>query len=180
MRMQPYDTKPPTDDGTFVPWMAYCPPLRVIAATPIGFLGDPPGITSGMFGLSCLTSAGGDQAGCKYLHPAWSPPADVKHDKPNIPDVIPGGSPRNPMGVAAMTLNGGQYAIHGTNVPSSAHGSCPNHDFRGSARFGGAPDCDRNSRRRVAAAPAARRAARRSAGASSALRARGSRSRPGA
>src|SRR5213593_1986212 len=55
----------------------------------------------------------------KYLHPAWSPPADVKHDKPNIPDVIPGGSPRNPMGVAAMTLNGGQYAIHGTNVPSS-------------------------------------------------------------
>jgi len=58
----------------------------------------------------------------KYLHPAWSPPADVKHDKPNIPDVIPGGSPRNPMGVAAMTLNGGQYAIHGTNVPSSVGG----------------------------------------------------------
>jgi len=26
------------------------------------------------------------------------------------------------MGVAAMTLNGGQYAIHGTNVPSSVGG----------------------------------------------------------
>jgi len=25
----------------------------------------------------------------------------------------------NPMGVAAMTLAGGQYAIHGTNVPGS-------------------------------------------------------------
>src|SRR5215468_896561 len=37
----------------------------------------------------------------KYLNPAWSPPAEVKHDKPRIPDVIPGGSPRNPMGVAA-------------------------------------------------------------------------------
>ena len=58
----------------------------------------------------------------KYLHPAWSPPADVRRDKPNLPDVIPGGSPRNPMGVAAMTLNGGQYAIHGTNVPSSVGG----------------------------------------------------------
>jgi lipoprotein-anchoring transpeptidase ErfK/SrfK len=58
----------------------------------------------------------------KYLHPAWSPPAEVKHDKPNMPDVIPGGSPRNPMGVAAMTLAGGEYAIHGTNMPGSVGG----------------------------------------------------------
>ena len=58
----------------------------------------------------------------KYLHPAWSPPAEVKRDKPSIPDVIPGGSPRNPMGVAAMTLAGGDYAIHGTNVPGSVGG----------------------------------------------------------
>jgi lipoprotein-anchoring transpeptidase ErfK/SrfK len=58
----------------------------------------------------------------KYRNPAWSPPAEVKHDKPSIPDVIPGGSPRNPMGVAAMTLAGGEYAIHGTNVPNSVGG----------------------------------------------------------
>jgi lipoprotein-anchoring transpeptidase ErfK/SrfK len=58
----------------------------------------------------------------KYLHPAWSPPADVKRDHPSLPNVIPGGSPRNPMGVAAMTLSGGEYAIHGTNVPSSVGG----------------------------------------------------------
>src|ERR1700744_5748988 len=58
----------------------------------------------------------------KYRNPAWSPPKEVKHDKPNIPDVIPGGSPRNPMGVAAMTLSGGEYAIHGTNVPNSVGG----------------------------------------------------------
>jgi len=55
----------------------------------------------------------------KYQNPAWSPPSEVKRDKPSIPDMIPGGSPRNPMGVAAMTLAGGEYAIHGTNVPGS-------------------------------------------------------------
>jgi lipoprotein-anchoring transpeptidase ErfK/SrfK len=55
----------------------------------------------------------------KYLHPAWSPPSEVRHDKPYLPNVIPGGAPSNPMGVAAMTLNGGEYAIHGTNKPSS-------------------------------------------------------------
>lgn len=56
----------------------------------------------------------------KYRKPAWAPPADVKHDNPRIPDVIPGGTPANPMGVAAMTLSGGgQYAIHGTNRPKS-------------------------------------------------------------
>jgi lipoprotein-anchoring transpeptidase ErfK/SrfK len=58
----------------------------------------------------------------KYRQPAWSPPADVKHDNPSIPDVIAGGSPANPMGVAAMTLAGGEYAIHGTNRPNSVGG----------------------------------------------------------
>jgi lipoprotein-anchoring transpeptidase ErfK/SrfK len=58
----------------------------------------------------------------KYMHPAWSPPADVKRDKPSLPNLIPGGSPRNPMGVAAMTLSGDQYAIHGTNSPGSIGG----------------------------------------------------------
>jgi lipoprotein-anchoring transpeptidase ErfK/SrfK len=58
----------------------------------------------------------------KYRNPAWAPPADVRHDKPELPDVIAGGSPRNPMGVAAMTLAGGEYAIHGTNVPGSVGG----------------------------------------------------------
>jgi lipoprotein-anchoring transpeptidase ErfK/SrfK len=58
----------------------------------------------------------------KYRQPAWAPPDDVKHDNPNIPDVIAGGSPANPMGVAAMTLAGGEYAIHGTNRPNSVGG----------------------------------------------------------
>jgi lipoprotein-anchoring transpeptidase ErfK/SrfK len=58
----------------------------------------------------------------KYVKPAWAPPKEVKRDKPSIPDIIPGGSPRNPMGAAALTLAGGEYAIHGTNVPGSVGG----------------------------------------------------------
>jgi lipoprotein-anchoring transpeptidase ErfK/SrfK len=58
----------------------------------------------------------------KHLKPAWSPPADVKRDKPSIPNLIAGGSPRNPMGAAALTLARGQYAIHGTNNPGSIGG----------------------------------------------------------
>jgi lipoprotein-anchoring transpeptidase ErfK/SrfK len=55
----------------------------------------------------------------KYVAPAWSPPREVKRDNPRLPNLIAGGSPHNPMGAAAMTLAGGQYAIHGTNRPSS-------------------------------------------------------------
>lgn len=59
----------------------------------------------------------------KYRNPAWSPPAVVKRDNPHLPDLIPGGSPKNPMGVAALTLSGGgEYAIHGTNAPGSIGG----------------------------------------------------------
>jgi lipoprotein-anchoring transpeptidase ErfK/SrfK len=55
----------------------------------------------------------------KYIRPDWSPPSVVRADHPGLPNVIRGGSPRNPMGVAAMSLSGGEYAIHGTNQPGS-------------------------------------------------------------
>lgn len=58
----------------------------------------------------------------KYRSPDWAPPEDIRREKPGMPAVIPGGSPENPMGVAAMTLYGGEYAIHGTNQPSSIGG----------------------------------------------------------
>jgi len=59
------------------------------------------------------------QVNGKFVQPAWTPPAEVKADNPNLPDMIPGGAPNNPMGVAAMTLSGGEYAIHGTNKPET-------------------------------------------------------------
>ena len=58
----------------------------------------------------------------KHIRPAWAPPPDIKRDNPRLPDVIPGGSPSNPMGAAALTLSGGEYAIHGTNEPGSIGG----------------------------------------------------------
>jgi lipoprotein-anchoring transpeptidase ErfK/SrfK len=56
------------------------------------------------------------------LKPAWSPPAMMIKENPRIPRVIPGGAPNNPMGVAALTLSNGEYAIHGTNAPGSVGG----------------------------------------------------------
>lgn len=51
----------------------------------------------------------------KHIRPDWSPPPDVRADHPELPDLIPGGHPSNPMGEAALVLNRGSYAIHGTN-----------------------------------------------------------------
>jgi lipoprotein-anchoring transpeptidase ErfK/SrfK len=50
------------------------------------------------------------------------PPDMIRRDRPDLPALIPGGSPSNPMGAAAMTLSGGNYAIHGTNDPGSIGG----------------------------------------------------------
>src|SRR3954465_14626713 len=66
--------------------------------------------------------AGRSMIDSKRIAPAWGPPPDIKRDNPGLPDIIPGGSPKNPMGAAALTLSGGQYAIHGTNNPGSIGG----------------------------------------------------------
>jgi lipoprotein-anchoring transpeptidase ErfK/SrfK len=51
----------------------------------------------------------------KFVQPARSPPVAVKRDHPELPDVIPGGSPNNPMGARAITLDRDEVAIHGTS-----------------------------------------------------------------
>ena len=51
----------------------------------------------------------------KDIRPAW-----VR--VPGKTRTIPGGSPNNPMGAAAMGLDRGNYAIHGTNNPGSIGG----------------------------------------------------------
>ncbi len=58
----------------------------------------------------------------KYVQPDWAAPPVMRRNPNDPPQVIPGGSPQNPMGVAAMTLTGGEYAIHGTNQPGSVGG----------------------------------------------------------
>ncbi|HMJ41712.1 MAG TPA: L,D-transpeptidase [Pseudolabrys sp.] len=50
----------------------------------------------------------------KFVKPAWQAPPELGGGP-----VIPGGAANNPMGAAALTLRGGEYAIHGTNRPES-------------------------------------------------------------
>jgi lipoprotein-anchoring transpeptidase ErfK/SrfK len=56
----------------------------------------------------------------KRLRPDWAPPPELRRNR--TATVIPGGSPANPMGAAALTLGSGEYAIHGTNAPGSIGG----------------------------------------------------------
>lgn len=56
----------------------------------------------------------------KHIKPAWSPPAELLRGRPSY--VIESGSPRNPMGAAALVLADEELAIHGTNNPGSVGG----------------------------------------------------------
>jgi lipoprotein-anchoring transpeptidase ErfK/SrfK len=68
--------------------------------------------------------AGKQWEGVKYVEelavePAWIAPPGLQREKPGTPAIIPPG-PRNPMGARVIGLGpGGDYAIHGTNDPSS-------------------------------------------------------------
>ena len=54
------------------------------------------------------------------LKPAWTPPMELLGGRE--PYVIPGGSPKNPMGAGALVLADHELAIHGTNNPGSIGG----------------------------------------------------------
>ena len=57
----------------------------------------------------------------KHIKPAWKPPASLRGNR--SPDFyIESGSPRNPMGAAALVLVDNELAIHGTNNPGSIGG----------------------------------------------------------
>jgi len=73
-------------------------------------------------GRAGMTWTGSARVEGKFIRPAWSPPDMIRRENPGLPEVIPGGAANNPMGDAALTLRGGEYAIHGTNRPSSIGG----------------------------------------------------------
>ncbi|MCI0598884.1 MAG: L,D-transpeptidase [Beijerinckiaceae bacterium] len=52
----------------------------------------------------------------KFIAPDWSAPWIVRRDHPELSRVVPGGSARNPMGAAAITLDLSEVAIHGTSA----------------------------------------------------------------
>jgi lipoprotein-anchoring transpeptidase ErfK/SrfK len=68
-------------------------------------------------GKAGKTWIGTAQVEGKFVKPAWQAPPELGGGP-----VIPGGSANNPMGAAALTLRGGEYAIHGTNRPQSIGG----------------------------------------------------------
>ena len=68
-------------------------------------------------GRSGKTWIGSARVEGKFVRPAWQAPPELGGGP-----VIPGGAINNPMGEAALTLRGGEYAIHGTNRPQSIGG----------------------------------------------------------
>jgi lipoprotein-anchoring transpeptidase ErfK/SrfK len=48
--------------------------------------------------------------------PGWTPPADMRKRKPELPTFMPGGKD-NPLGARALYLGDTLYRIHGTNEP---------------------------------------------------------------
>jgi lipoprotein-anchoring transpeptidase ErfK/SrfK len=53
----------------------------------------------------------------KRVNPAWSPTPEMRREEPWLPAYVPGGHPRNPLGVRALYLGSSTYRIHGTDAP---------------------------------------------------------------
>jgi len=62
-----------------------------------------------------LTRKGRTEVTQKVENPTWRPTASMKERHPEWPDVVPGGSPENPLGVRALYLSWTYYRIHGTH-----------------------------------------------------------------
>lgn len=53
----------------------------------------------------------------KAVNPRWTPTASMRRENPDLPAYVPGGHPRNPLGVRALYLGNTLYRIHGTDAP---------------------------------------------------------------
>jgi len=63
---------------------------------------------------------GSTRIASKHIRPAWTPPDVIRGNKPAW--IAEPGSPKNPMGAAALVLADHELAIHGTNDPKSIGG----------------------------------------------------------
>lgn len=62
-----------------------------------------------------LTRRGRTEVVQKVVNPPWRPTPSMKQRNPEWPDMVPGGSPDNPLGVRALYLSWTYYRIHGTH-----------------------------------------------------------------
>ena len=53
----------------------------------------------------------------KKMNPSWTPTPTMRQENPTLPSFVPGGHPRNPLGVRALYLGSSTYRIHGTDAP---------------------------------------------------------------
>ncbi|MGI9426902.1 MAG: L,D-transpeptidase [Hyphomicrobiaceae bacterium] len=53
----------------------------------------------------------------KRTNPSWTPTSTMRRENPKLPTFVPGGHPRNPLGVRALYLGSTLYRIHGTDAP---------------------------------------------------------------
>jgi lipoprotein-anchoring transpeptidase ErfK/SrfK len=53
----------------------------------------------------------------KMVNPPWTPTPSMRRENPSLPATVPGGHPRNPLGVRAIYLGDTLYRIHGTDAP---------------------------------------------------------------
>lgn len=53
----------------------------------------------------------------KRVNPTWTPTASMRRENPKLPGFVPGGHPKNPLGVRALYLGSTMYRIHGTDAP---------------------------------------------------------------
>jgi len=60
--------------------------------------------------------AGTSTVSSKREWPSWTPPADMRKRRPDLPAFMPGGKD-NPLGARALYLGDTLYRIHGTNEP---------------------------------------------------------------
>ncbi len=61
---------------------------------------------------------GAHEVSAKAKWPSWTPPAEMRERRPDLPAFMEGG-PKNPLGARALYLGSTIYRIHGTNEPAS-------------------------------------------------------------
>ena len=62
--------------------------------------------------------AGTHKVASKAKWPSWTPPAEMRLRRPELPTFMAGG-PENPLGARAIYIGSTIYRIHGTNEPKS-------------------------------------------------------------
>lgn len=63
--------------------------------------------------------SGQTHVSAKKVNPGWTPTARMRREDPTLPAYVPGGHPKNPLGVRALYLGSSLYRIHGTDAPWS-------------------------------------------------------------